>query len=206
MIVHALGGTREIEKASASYARAVALQEALVALEPASFSLRRELAYTHMDMGGFFEWSGDEKAALACYERAVPVLEALVASDPRNADAGLLLAEAYNSVGYGQAVTGSVRPAFENLGRSLRLFQSVAQSDGANARAQVGLARLYESYGTAAESDSAAPAATRAAQARAWYQRSRDAYAALGGRGLLDRQATAELEAVSKKLAALSPG
>jgi len=206
MIVHALGGTRQREKAEASYARAVGLQEGLVRGDPGNFSLRRELAYTHMDMGGFFEWSGDEKAALECYAKAVPVLESLAASDPRNADAQLLLAEAYNSVGYGQAVTGEAGAARENLQRSLRLFQTVTEADAANARAQVGLARLYESFGTAAEAEPGAAAAARAAQARGWYAKSRDAYYALGVRGLLDRQATAELEAVSKKLAALSPG
>jgi hypothetical protein len=36
--------------------------------------------------------------------------------------------------------------------------------------------------------------------------RSREAYRALGARGLLDRQTTAELDEVSKKLAALAPG
>jgi len=201
MIVHALGGTRDLGKASASYARAIELQESLLRGDPASFSLRRELAYMHMDMGAFLEWSGDERAALACYARAVPVLEALVASDPRNADARLLLAEAYNSVGYGQAVTGSAAPALENLGRSLRLFQAVTEGDPANLRAQVGLARLYESFGSAAQAQARDDAA-----ARAWYAKSREAYLALKGRGLLDRQTTAELEAVSKKLAVLSPG
>jgi hypothetical protein len=42
-------------------------------------------------------------------------------------------------------------------------------------------------------------------EARGWYARSRGAYLALGERGLLGPQATAELEAVSKKLAALPP-
>jgi tetratricopeptide (TPR) repeat protein len=203
MIVHALGGTKELERATASYVRAVELQEALVQADPASFSLRRELAYTHVDMGSFLEWSGDEKGALTCYARAVPVLESLVASDPRNADARLLLAEAYNSVGYGQATTGLASAALENLGRSLRLFEAIAREDPANVRAQVGLARLYESFGAAAAGQ---PGADGRSRSRDWYARSREAYRALGARGLLDRQTTAELDAVSKKLAGLAPG
>jgi tetratricopeptide (TPR) repeat protein/predicted Ser/Thr protein kinase len=202
MVVHALGGTRERERAEASYARAAALQEELVRADPASSSLQRELAYTHMDMGGFLEWSGDERAALECYARAVPVAEALVASDPRNTDARLLLAAAYNSVGYGQAVTGDAA-ALGNLERSRRLFEAVAREDPADVRAQVGLARLYESFGTAAEAGGVRPASP---SAREWYARSRAVYVTLRGRGLLDRQTTAELDAVSKKLAALGPG
>ncbi|HEY1434988.1 MAG TPA: protein kinase [Thermoanaerobaculia bacterium] len=206
MIVHALGGSRDRERAEASYARAAGLQEGLARTEPGNFSLKRELAYTHMDMGAFFEWSGDEKAALECYARAVPVLESLVASDPRNADARVLLAEAYNSVGYGQAMTGAAGPAFENLGRSLKLFEGVVREDPASPRAQVGLARLYESFGTAEEAGTGRSEAARVAQARDWYAKSRAAYLALRARGLLDRLTTAELDAVSKKLAALTPG
>ncbi|MGE5414560.1 MAG: protein kinase domain-containing protein [Syntrophomonadaceae bacterium] len=203
MVVHALGGTRERERASESYAKAVALQEDLVRADPGNFSLRRELAYTHMDMGSFLEWSGDERAALDSYARAVPVLEALVAADPRNADARLLLAAAYNSVGYGQAMTGDEAASLGNLERSRRLFEAVAREDPADVRAQVGLARLYESFGTAVE---AAGAKSRSGEARDWYAKSRAAYVALRSRGLLDRQTTAELEAVSKKLAAFGPG
>ncbi|HTY41403.1 MAG TPA: serine/threonine-protein kinase [Thermoanaerobaculia bacterium] len=204
MIVHALGGTRERDRAAASYARAAALQEELVRADPGNFSLQRELAYTHMDMGAFLEWSGDEKAALESYARAVPVAEALVASDPRNTDARLLLAAADNSVGYGQAVTGDAGAAVAHLESSRRLYEAVAREDPADVRAQVGLARLYESFGTAAEASGPAP--SRAEKAREWYARSRAAYVTLRSRGLLDRQTTAELEAVSKKLAALGPG
>ena len=205
MVVHALGGTRERERAEASYARATTLQEELVRGDPGNSSLQRELAYTHMDMGVFLEWSGDEKAALESYARAVPVAESLVASDPRNADARLLLAAAYNSVGYGEAVAGDAAAAGSNLERSRRLFEAVAREDPADVRAQVGLARLYESFGTAAEAGAGAPS-SRAEKAREWYARSRAAYVTLRGRGLLDRQTTSELEAVSRKLAALGPG
>jgi tetratricopeptide (TPR) repeat protein len=173
--------------------------------DPGNFSLRRELAYTHMDMGSFLEWSGDEASALDAYARAVPLLEALVEADPRNADARLLLAEAYNSVGYGQVVTGRVAIASENLSKSLRLFENAAREDPANARAQVGLARLYDSFGSAAEARRRSGEETGLREARGWYAKSRGAYLALGERGLLDPQTTAELEAVSKKLAALPP-
>ena len=206
MIVHALAGGRDRARAESSYARAVALQDALVHEDPGSFSLKRELAYTHVDMGSFLEWSGDEKGALEAYARAVPVLEGLVASDPRNADARLLLAESYNSVGYGLAVTGSPDAALDELGRSLKLFETIVREDPANARAEVGLARLYESFGTAIEAQSSPAGPARGLQARAWYTKSRDAYLSLRTRGLLDRLTTAELDAVSKKLAASAPG
>jgi len=205
MTLHALGGSRDVARASASYARAVALQEELVRADPGNFSLRRELAYTHMDMGSFLEWSGDEAAALEAYARAVPLLEALVEADPRNADARLLLAEAYNSVGFGQVLTGRVAIAGENLSRSLRLFEDAGREDPANARAQVGLARLYDSLGAAAEARRRNGEESGLREARGWYAKSRGAYLALGERGLLDPQTTAELEAVSKKLAALPP-
>ena len=205
MTVHALGGSRDVARASASYARAVALQEELLRADPTNFSLRRELAYTHMDMGSFREWSGDEAGALDAYARAVPLLEGLVEADPRNADARLLLAEAYNSVGYGQVMTGSVDAAGENLSRSLRLFENAAREDPANARAQVGLARLYDSLGSAAEARRKSGLDSGSRDARAWYVKSRGTYLSLGERGLLDRQTSAELEAVSKKLAALPP-
>ena len=69
------------------------VQEALVRAAPGNFSLQRELAYTHVSMGGFLEWSGDSKSALRTYREALPILESLVASDPRNADGRLLLAD-----------------------------------------------------------------------------------------------------------------
>ena len=90
-----------------------------------------------------------------------------------------------------------------NLERSRRLFEAVAREDQADVRAQIGLARLYESFGTAAE---AGRSVTSAAQAREWYAKSRGAYVALRSRGLLDGRTAAELESVSKKLAALGPG
>jgi hypothetical protein len=45
----------------------------------------------------------------------------------------------------------------------------------------------------------------KAQQAREWYTKSRDAYVSLRTRGLLDRLTTAELDAVSKKLAGSPP-
>ncbi len=198
MIVHALGGSGERERALESYRTAVALQEDLVRAEPGNFSLRRELAYTHVSLGEFFEWSGDSKGALQAYLTALPILESLVASDPRNADARLLLAEACNSVGYGQAMAGQTEAALANLRRSQGLFDRIAASDPANARAALGLARLYESFATAQ--------AAHRAEALAWYRRSEAAYVALRERGLLDPQAATELQAVSKKIAALGAG
>ncbi len=197
MIVHALGGSGEREAALESYRMAVALQEELVRSEPGNFSLKRELAYTHVSMGAFFEWSGDARGALQAYLTALPILEALAAADPKNADAHLLLAETRNSVGYGQALAGQTAAALENLRRAQSLFDRIAAADPANARAALGLARLYESFGAARSAERT--------EALAWYRRSEAAYLTLRARGLLDSQAARELDAVSKKVAALSP-
>jgi tetratricopeptide (TPR) repeat protein len=149
--VDALAGTKDRAGAFANYDRAVSLFEELVRSKPASFALQRELAYCHMGMGSFLEWSGDYSGAVTYYGRAVPILEELATADSRNADVHLLLAEAYNSFGYACARTGDVPVAFRNLQQANRLLESIASGDPVNGRARLGLARLADSFGSAYE-------------------------------------------------------
>jgi tetratricopeptide (TPR) repeat protein len=192
-------------EADDSYRRALEIQEELVSSEPSSFQLRRELAYTHSSMGDFLDRSGERRSALACYERAGKILEDLVALDPKNADARLHLAETLNNVGYVACEEGDPAFGLKSLRRSLPLFREITASDPGNVRALVGLARACESLGTgitlAARKGLADPG-----EAWGWYQKSRRAYLELQSRGLLDQGTRAELDAVSKKLAARSPG
>jgi non-specific serine/threonine protein kinase/serine/threonine-protein kinase len=199
-LLDALAGTPASDEADASYGKAVAIFETLLAKEPTNVSYRRELAYTHVSMGTFLDWNGQPAQALETYARAVPLLESLVEADPRNADARLLLAETYNSVGYVRAILHDPEGAMTDLRRSLALFQSIAASDPANARAILGTARLYESFGAART------AAGDPADARAWYVRSEAEYRKLASRGPLDFQAARELEAVSAKVRGATGG
>ncbi len=204
LILHSLGGTRDRAAAFASYRRSVLLLEAIVRARPVSFSLKRELAYCHMDMGSFLEWSEDYAGALTYHGHAVPMLEDLATADSRNADIRLLLAEAYNSFGYASARTGDVPVAFRNLKRSDRLLESVVSEDPANGRARLGLARLSDSYGFAFETD----ASKTRGEARAlslesaldWYRKSRRSYVALFTERRPGAQEAWELSEVSKKI------
>ena len=199
MIVHALSGTADRAGAIASYEKAAGIQAALVEADPRNLDLKRELAYTHADMGGFLDWSGDAKGALACHTRALALLEEIVRADPQNADARLLLAETLNNVGYLEVVTGQRDAGRARLESSLRMLEPIAAADPGSARARIALARLYESLGTSW-------AATDRARAIEWYRKCRNAYLAMEKSGALGPQLASELAAVEKKLGAGSPG
>jgi tetratricopeptide (TPR) repeat protein len=191
-------------EADESYRQASEIQGELVASEPSSFQLRRELAYSHSSMGDFLDRAGDRSGALACYERAEKILEDLVALDPKNADARLHLAETLNNLGYMACEEGDPASGLKSLRRALPLFREITASDPANVRALVGLARACESLGTVITAAAKKGLADRE-EARKWYRRSRRAYLELQSRGLLDQGTRAELDAVSKKLAAQAP-
>ena len=207
VIVDALGGTKDRAAAFASYERAVSLLQELVRARPASFSLRRELAYCHMSMGAFLEWSGDYEGAVTYYGRAVPIVEDLVTADSGNADVRLFLAEAYNSFGYARARTGDVPVAFQNLERANRLFESIVSEDPVNGRARLGLARLADSFGYAHER--AASRIRGEARARAlgsaldWYRKSRHAYLDLFAKQAPGAQESYELAEIDRKIASV---
>ena len=202
MIVHALAGSRDRERAAASYAPAVDLPGRVGARRSGEL-LSQTRARLHPHGHGFLSRveRGRGAGARVLFRRGRSV-GVPCGFGPRNADIRLLLAEAYNSVGYGQAVTGSPEASLTTLSRSLDLFQRAA-GDEANARARVGLARLFESFGTACDAISAGAQGSEKERSRrdalAWYTKSRQAYFDVEAHGGLDRQTRSELESVSRK-------
>jgi hypothetical protein len=160
--------------------------------------MKRELAFTHADMGGFLDWSGDPQGALACHGRALPLFEEIVQADPKNADGRLMLAETLNTLGYLEVVTGERDSGRAHLDQSLRMLEASAAADPGNARARLAPARVYESLGTAW-------LASDRVRALNWYRKCRDSYRVLEKEGALGPQLAAELAAVEKKLGAASP-
>jgi eukaryotic-like serine/threonine-protein kinase len=190
-LIFALPGSGQVEEAENAYRRASSIFQELSDAEPGNFQLRRELSYTHSSMGDFRISARNRPGGLECYGRAAAILEELVAVDPRNADARLHLAETLNNIGYESALEGDRARAQESLRKSRRLFEEITAADPANLRAEVGKARMYESCGTASSD---------AGERRQWLEKSRGVYLGLKNRGLLDRDTTAELDAVAQKL------
>jgi len=202
-IVYALAGTTERAEAESSYAEACRLLEGVYQERPDIYGLQRELAYAHVSMGAFCEWSGDAAGALRFYSRALPVLETLVRQDPKNADARLLLAEDCNNVGYAMVRSRAAGDPVALLHRSEKMFDALIAEDPADTQARLGRARLYESLGSANDALAASSATDRAAALRrdaaGWYGKSVADYVALRDRGALGTRGESELAEVRKK-------
>ena len=113
----------EVEAIEA-FREAVALQESLVAEEPNSVRLQRDLAYTYTELGNAVA-TGDAEAALSEYSRALKVFESMAAADPRSTDPILGIAMSHHNSGEALAKLGRrveallaferARPSYEKV-------------------------------------------------------------------------------------------
>src|SRR5205823_1050835 len=91
-----LGDTRASQ---ASFGRALAIEEPLVAAEPENAALKRDLTFTLSDMGLNDYKLGDLRSSIARYRRALEIRETLLAADPRNGDFRWMTASAHDNLG-----------------------------------------------------------------------------------------------------------
>jgi non-specific serine/threonine protein kinase/serine/threonine-protein kinase len=118
-----VGATRE---ARASYQKAVALRESLVAADPRDRQLRRDLSASYTKIGDMLWLTGNPARAADMNRRALALDEVLAADEPSNPKARERLASTYSMLGLMIGASGDAATGLENCRKALALFEALA--------------------------------------------------------------------------------
>jgi serine/threonine-protein kinase len=140
-ILFGLGHLAEAEK---QWREAIALYEALVAIQPRVLAYQQELTACRSGLGAALGTRGDHQRAIEELRRAIKLVE-----EPKTKNASLsdyqqkVRASSYTSLGRELHETGDVRGAIVAHRRAIELFEPVAQSQPSVAEFQDVLGRSY---------------------------------------------------------------
>jgi tetratricopeptide (TPR) repeat protein len=190
------------------YHKALALDETLLRLEPASVSRRRNLVVDHVQIGQATERAADPAGALEHYRQALPIIESLSAEDPANMQARSDLASVCQRIGTLLVRGGDPRGAAPFLERSLRLLADVTQKDPASVltRARVsdtnnGLGHVHAALG-AEETLGRDERAGHYRKAKNYFAKSLAFWTEAVERGLATGEENAKPEMLAREIAA----
>jgi tetratricopeptide (TPR) repeat protein len=186
----ALQARGDADAALKTFQEGVALDEALLAEDPGSLELRRNLAYLRTEFGSLHERRHNYRAALEQFRRALSLFETISHSDPKNADARLGVAIGHHNVGTIWWDTGDFETALKELTEARRFYEPVVAADPGNTWAAGMLARLYFFMGDVEQrlgkGLAAAARRERFERACACYALASEVYARLKAAGTLD--------------------
>jgi eukaryotic-like serine/threonine-protein kinase len=185
----ALWARGESESVVKSFREGAAVDEALLAEDPESIELRRNLAYLRTEFGGFYESQKNYRAALEQQLQALDLFEAILRADPKSADARLGVAMGHHNIGGRRRDLGELEPARRQFAEARRFYEPIVAADPSNAWAAGLLAKLYYAMGDVEETmGKALPSPGRLErfeQACALYSLSSEAYGKLKAAGTL---------------------
>ena len=141
--------------AEASYQKARALLQSMIAADPANREAQRYLSLSYQSLGRVQERNGEWDAALESERQAVALSESLVATDPVNAQYRNLLADNY--LHFGEALYQGGRgatvadhyEAIEYFRKALAIHLSLSAAEPDNAEYRYAAAVDYEYVGIA---------------------------------------------------------
>ncbi len=178
-------------EALVSFRRALELDLELAAAQPLNVPLRHHVTAAHERVGMALAATGDHRGALDSFGRAVELTERLAEADPLDAGLRRDLALLINRIGDAHAALGDPAAALESYRRSLPLRQSLSAADPANARARRELGVAYFKLGKACSVLGSGSIPTEARkrfwhQAREWFGKGYEVFAAMREDGVLD--------------------
>jgi non-specific serine/threonine protein kinase/serine/threonine-protein kinase len=114
-----------------SYRKSFAIRERLVAIEPQSDELRRELAIAHENLGDAFDQIGDLRQAMTRYEAAREIIAELAAHDSQHLR---YLARLHHVIALaqgfaGQSSLGDTSGALANVRRAVEISEALYAAD-----------------------------------------------------------------------------
>ena len=133
--------------ALASYRKALALQERLVAARPADRSLQRDLARTIRGLGDAQLMMRDVPAALDSYRRALSIAEKLAAAVPGDRDAQRDLALSQHRLAAALGQLDDREGVDNNLQQAIAILKALAVDDS-DVDSRHALARSYKALGS----------------------------------------------------------
>ncbi|HEY6929706.1 MAG TPA: protein kinase [Thermoanaerobaculia bacterium] len=185
----ALWARGDAESVVKSFREGAAVDEALLAEDPESIELRRNLAYLRTEFGGFYESQKNYRAALEQQLQALDLFEAILRADPKSADARLGVAMGHHNIGERRRELGELEPARRQFAEARRFYEPIVGADPSNVWAAGLLAKLYYAMGDVEETmGKALPSPGRRErfeQACALYSLSSEAYGRLKAAGTL---------------------
>ena len=140
--------------ALASFRKAQALLESLLAAEPKNRQVQRDLASTYRYLGSILSFTGDLDGGLKYQVKAVAMFEAVTAADPGNIESRRNLVTAYNYLAnaqggsaYARQSVAQFRAALGNHHRAIAMMELVSKADPDNREKLSQLGASYQRIG-----------------------------------------------------------
>ncbi len=144
----ALSRTREILPArSKNLQKALAIREELAASDPANAHYRRQLGFSHHNVGLSLVAAGDLSRALEHFRLELSLFESLYAADPKDAQARRNVSLAHRQIGDLLEHTADLDGALEQYRQSLVIDRSLSLADPQNTQAILDLSFTEGAYG-----------------------------------------------------------
>jgi non-specific serine/threonine protein kinase/serine/threonine-protein kinase len=140
----ASGSLGDTAGALASYRKALALREAVLAAEPRSAAARRDLAHNHEKLSGLLSQHGEMESAAQEGDRAIVLLEALVSETPGDQDLLVELAYSYDNAGVVSLDANEVERSLRQHRRAVALYESLAPAHRGSLRVRRELPTAYQ--------------------------------------------------------------
>jgi serine/threonine protein kinase len=179
--------------------QALAAFEALAQADPASARLQSSIAIAHQYIALRLTGAGDTAAALRSDREAIRIAQALIARDARNLTAQRIICANGQEAAKTLAAGGQRTEALDFSRRAIAAAEAARAIDGANAIVQALLPRAYATAGSVLAtlaSGAGSPATQRLEdwnQARAWFEKSANAWELIQPQGGWPRDRDAQL-------------
>jgi tetratricopeptide (TPR) repeat protein len=173
------------------FRRAAALDEELLAADPANALTRKDLAYQHKRIADSLANLDDNSQGLVHFRKALELYQQVVTDSPTDLISRFMVATCRAGVGQMQARLGEADPALQECRKAIALLGEITE-DATNARQRYNRAQAYEFLGFAytalATSPKASAIETRQhmSTARDMYRQSLNVLDDLRSRGILD--------------------
>jgi non-specific serine/threonine protein kinase/serine/threonine-protein kinase len=131
----------------ASYRKALAIRQAVVAADPANVAAQRELFTSHGKLSDALTGAGDSAGSLEQLRQLMPIAERLSAMDPNNLGDRRNLAVAYLDYGWKRADNANWKKGIEDCRKAASMLESLVAAAPSDKRTRRLLALGYERIG-----------------------------------------------------------
>ena len=133
--------------AMASFRKALAIRESIVAADPANLAAQRELFRTHMQLSDALVNAGDRAGSVQQLKQSLAIAERLAAADPASLPDRTNLGIAYLDYGWKRSGQDNWRDSFEDCRKGVTMLESLAASQPNDRRLHRVLALGYGRLG-----------------------------------------------------------
>ncbi|MDQ6666020.1 MAG: tetratricopeptide repeat protein [Acidobacteriota bacterium] len=141
------GTVGDPQNALENHGRALAIYQALLALDPGNNAVRRLTGNSQLTLGDSLAKHGSTKQALEKYRQALDIFQGT--QDHANARARRALANAFYRIGNAFLLNGDASGALDGFNKGLAISEELFAADPRNARARLDVAEGYADVGEA---------------------------------------------------------